>query len=100
MEGLISLLVGFFCLLQVADAVTTYTVLDQGGRELNPVMRYVMDKMGMVPGLIVAKLALIIVVLVAFNLNVFSTVFGFICLCVVCSLFVAVVLHNWKQIAH
>ena len=32
--------------LQVADWWTTVTILDKGGKELNPVLKYLMDKLG------------------------------------------------------
>ena len=41
-----ALLVLFALLGQVADILTTIAVLDKGGREVNPITRWVMDKAG------------------------------------------------------
>jgi len=43
-------------LLGLADVVTTALVLDRGGKEANPLMRWLMDKLG--NGWMVVKLAL------------------------------------------
>lgn len=40
-----------FAALQVADVTLTTLILRRGGRELNPAMRWLMDKLGTVPGL-------------------------------------------------
>ena len=56
-----------FGFLQVADGYTTYKLLSNGGRELNPVMRWVMDKLGMVQGLVLMKLLTIGLVAAAFS---------------------------------
>lgn len=52
----------FFCFLQMADAYTTYVILSKGGRELNPVMRVIMDRMGVLPGLLICKILLCVAV--------------------------------------
>jgi hypothetical protein len=44
--------------LQVADVYLTCRILGSGGRELNPVMRFLMDRMGVMAGLVVAKVSL------------------------------------------
>lgn len=44
--------------LQAADAYLTWRILGTGGRELNPVMRLLMDRIGIMPGLLVAKVVL------------------------------------------
>lgn len=45
-------------LLQGADAATTIAILGRGGREANPAMRWLMRKLGLIPALAAAKLAL------------------------------------------
>jgi hypothetical protein len=40
-------------LLQVADAATTYKILNNGGRELNPVMNWLFKRFGMLNVLVV-----------------------------------------------
>lgn len=42
-------------LLQAADAYLTAHILKHDGRELNPVMDWVFDRIGVVPGLIITK---------------------------------------------
>jgi hypothetical protein len=48
--------------LQAADAYLTCRILGAGGRELNPVMRFLMDRIGVMAGLIVAKVSLSIAI--------------------------------------
>lgn len=52
---LVKLLFIVFVLLQAADAVTTTIVLDKGGREANPVMNWLFDKLEVIPTFIVTK---------------------------------------------
>jgi len=52
---LIKLLFIVFVLLQAADAVTTTIVLDKGGREANPVMKWLFDRFEVIPTFIVTK---------------------------------------------
>ena len=42
-------------ILQVFDGWTTYKIMRLGGRELNPVVRWIMEKIGAYEGLLVAK---------------------------------------------
>ena len=56
-----------FSALQIADAYTTYRILSEGGKELNPAMRWVMDKLGIVQGLALMKLLTIGAVAVVYN---------------------------------
>jgi len=44
-----------FTLLQLADGWTTYRILQIGGRELNPVMRWLFARVGSTPVIVVAK---------------------------------------------
>lgn len=47
-------LAGMFLLLNLADAITTYIVVQHyKGKELNPVLRWPMRKIGVVPTLVV-----------------------------------------------
>lgn len=42
--------------MQVCDGVTTYIALaEMNGREANPVVRWVLEKLGLIPGLIAVK---------------------------------------------
>lgn len=51
-------LFGLFVALSVADAITTYRALRRPGtREANPVMRWLFDRLGIVPALVATKAA-------------------------------------------
>jgi len=41
----------------LADGVTTYLILRRGGRELNPLLRAAIRRLGLMQGLIVTKFA-------------------------------------------
>ena len=63
---IIALLI-LFGALQIADGYTTYKILSAGGKELNPFMRLIMDKLGMVQGLVLMKLLAVALVAAVFN---------------------------------
>jgi len=44
-----------FVILQLADIYTTKTILNDGGRELNPLMAKAFEKFGVLPSLVVSK---------------------------------------------
>lgn len=50
-----------FLLMQALDGLTTYIILKQGGRELNPFMQIAMNFLGVLPALIVVKMAVVAV---------------------------------------
>lgn len=77
--------------LQVADGYLTWRILGLGGRELNPLIRFLMDRLGVVPGLVLAKLVLVVVI---FYLVLVDQVTA---LALVGALYAWVVGHNWKQ---
>lgn len=77
--------------LQAGDGYLTWRVLRAGGRELNPVVRFLIERIGLVPGLVLAKGVLAIV----------SGIFLFdqpLVLFLVVLLYVWVVRHNWQQL--
>ena len=41
--------------LQVLDAVSTVIALDGGGHEVNPILKKIMDKIGVIPALVLVK---------------------------------------------
>lgn len=45
------------CAMQAADMLTTILVLEKNGAERNPIVRWLIDKLGRVPGLLAAKAA-------------------------------------------
>lgn len=44
-----------FYVMQVADATTTYIAIKMGGSEGNPIARWMFDKFGMIPTMLVVK---------------------------------------------
>lgn len=78
--------------LQAADALTTYRLLSDGGRELNPLVAYLIAKLGLVPALLISKGA-VVGLLLAFTLNA-PNWFPLI----LCALYTAVVFHNIKEL--
>lgn len=55
-----------FVLFQSADVYSTYKTLSSGkGVEANPVMKYLMAKLGVLHSLVVTKIALAVILLVA-----------------------------------
>ena len=82
-----------FTILQFIDSWTTYKVISKGGRELNPIVRFFIDKLGLKTGLAVVKTATVGIVcagtilgyFLAFPLAILCLVYGF------------VVYHNYLQ---
>lgn len=56
-----------FILLQIADSLTTVHILKQGGREANPFMNWLFDKIGIPAALAVMKVFVIIAVFIAWD---------------------------------
>ena len=56
-----------FILLQIADSLTTVYILKQGGREANPFMNWLFDKIGIPAALAVMKVFVIIAVFIAWD---------------------------------
>lgn len=48
----------FFVLTQIADAALTALILKRGGWELNPIMRWAMGRIGVVPTLFATKVVI------------------------------------------
>lgn len=53
---------------QILDIYTTHKVLSQGGRELNPLLDKLMDRIGVLPALVLTKL----IVIVSFGFVLFN----------------------------
>ena len=88
--GLLALLI----VLQYYDGMTTYRLLSRGGRELNPLVRYAINKLGLERALILIK-GTIVCVLIE------TTVLGFMpwwALAGLAVLYTAVVFHNFKEL--
>lgn len=79
-----------FCLLQLADIYTTHRILSKGGVELNPFMNAMFKLFGHLPALIVIKLV-VCVLLYVFVIPQWVLI-------ALCLLYVAVVIHNVRQL--
>ena len=79
-------------ILNVLDIYTTLRVLRQGGEELNPVMDWLMDKVGVIPALIVPKATYLIAV------GYFLTDLPSMVMFGLCCFYVLLVLHNFGEI--
>jgi hypothetical protein len=55
-------------LLQIADCLTTVHILKNGGREANPMMNWLFNKIGTIPSLVIMKLLVIGVMVWAWNI--------------------------------
>ena len=56
-----------FILLQIADSLTTVHILKNGGREANPFMNWLFDKIGITGGLALMKILTLALVFIAWN---------------------------------
>jgi hypothetical protein len=78
-------------LLQVADAATTYKILNNGGRELNPVMDWLFKRFGML-NVLAVKVVLVTIA------GIYLYVTFPVALIPLCILYVGVVAWNTYQI--
>ena len=87
------LALALFVALQVADIVTTLPILNSGGRELNPVVKWFIVRLGPVSGLVAIKLLSSAVLVWAVCSGAVGALFVF----VLCALYVVVVGNNLSQ---
>ena len=80
-----------FVVAQIADAVTTILALDNGAREANPVMRWLMGKIGTAPALFFPKVAYIAIATAFFSYPGIHWVYG-----VIAAIFFAVAINNYR----
>lgn len=91
METTLGLFV-LFLVLQVADFLSTYWILDAGGKELNPLVRKVLEAFGPFVGLLAVKT-------IAVGIGLFLFLSGeWVWLVALDVLYVAVVIHNLEQL--
>lgn len=91
---MIYILLAIFVLLQAADGWTTYSVLSRGGTELNPLLRWVIKKIGIAPGLIATKVVTIVPFAVA--VLYLPSLAGLIVAGVMIAIYAVVVRRNWR----
>ncbi len=91
-ESLNIILASFLCCLVIADGILTHEILYRGGKELNPVMRWVFEQIGVVEGLVISRMVLLLIFIAAVQS---MPTWGFVMLNV---LYAFVVAHNAKQL--
>ena len=69
-----------FVFLQTADVYTTHKLLSNGGTELNPFMRWLMNQLGILQALILMKLITVGLVISLFN----ETLTFWLCMMYIC----------------
>lgn len=89
------MLLGKLIVLQVLDLVLTVKVLNQGGREMNPVIAWLILRVGPVLGIAAAKLPLLAIGiwLVARPMAWTPHLLGLLC-----AVFAWVCWHNWRAL--
>lgn len=87
-----------FAALQVADIALTLHILAHGGRELNPVARWFMARLGRLGGLVAIKaVTALFVIGGALVAHAYAPTAAMAALALVCALYAYVVLHNLQQ---
>lgn len=81
-------------LLQALDVLSTVHVLKRGGQELNPVMRKAMDKLGMLPALLITKAAFLGLVAAGIQYAALPMQWQLLFLIGVSVFYVGIVVHN------
>ena len=94
-ETITTVLYCAFLAMQVADVLTTIRALDGGCVEANKIVRWVMDKLGVVPALAVLKVAASGIMLAAVILSPILTGYALIALC---ALYACVIINNIRAI--
>ena len=90
------ILLALAILLQIGDGVTTWLNLKRADRqEANKIVKWLMDRVGVIPALILLKLpftALLVAGVVLYPSHIYITA----ALGAVCAVYVYIVTQNWK----
>ena len=89
-------LLALIIILQLLDAWTTFRVLEQGGREMNPLLAWAMSGIGVTLALVIAKGTAIAAFIIAYLLAP-ATVF-MVMAAGIAVVYAWVVWHNWGQL--
>lgn len=89
-----TLLFILFCLLQIGDFITTKIILNNGGVELNPIMRKLFEKVGVSNGLLFTKLSIIILFFFLIHLQLITDW----AMLILIAVYLFVVYNNYRQI--
>lgn len=86
----LGMLIAFF-VTQIGDAVTTYMILKRGGSERNPVIRAVIERIGLIPALVCTKIPVMIAMTILASFHWIGPAAGVI-------VYIVVLENNLKQI--
>ena len=83
---------------QVFDYLSTKTILEDGGTELNLVMRWLMAKLGRVPALLFAKGGAIGIMCYLYESGYLDSAYGLVLLIVADAIYLVINYHNFVQL--
>lgn len=92
---MVYVLLALLVILQYYDGLTTYRLLSKGGRELNPVVRWFINRFGLRNGLLLVKGNIALLIL-------WTTLVGIMpmgMLAALCLLYIWVVYHNFTELS-
>jgi hypothetical protein len=89
------ILLSLLTVLQFADAYTTHIILSRGGRENNPLMRSLFERLGILPAMAVMKG---LVILAAGVAVVLAPVPAQWAIAAVCIFYCWLVWKNWREL--
>lgn len=81
--------------LNVADVHTTYKIISKGGIELNKVVKWLIDRLGLLKGLSASKIILLPLIVIELYFEPRGFDYGVMSL--VCAWYAWVVYHNIKE---
>ena len=84
-------LIALLAALQLADVWTTRRILLEGGKEMNPAVRWLIGRLGIMPALLVSKAA--VLALAAAFMMPYPWLLGGLCM-----FYVGIVAYNWKSL--
>ena len=93
---MMTLLILLLISLNVADVLTTYKILKNGGSELNKSVKLLISKFGLLYGLIASKI--IILPIVAIELYYKPMVLDYVIVLLICAWYAWVVYHNIREL--
>lgn len=88
-------LVVFLIALNAIDVYTTYKILKNGGSELNKVVKWLIDRLGLLKGLVASKVIIIPIIIAELYYEPAS--FDYVVMALVCGWYAWVVYHNIKE---
>jgi hypothetical protein len=83
--------------LNIVDIVTTYTILKNGGKEVNPIIKKIIDALGVVWGLVIVK-GCVLILLFTVTLIIGIHWLLYVAYILIIVLYGWVIVHNFKNI--